>query len=70
MLDAAHNAIDQLKDEAEAAHHKAELYKAALEGNIEAQAKMLVQYRALATENEELKNRLNQLFYGNQESGK
>ena len=70
MLDAAHNAIVQLRDEAEAAHHKAELYKAALEGNIEAQARMLVQYRALATENEELKNRLNQLLYGNQESGK
>lgn len=69
MFDAVQNAIAQLRDEAEAANHKAELYKAGLEGNIEAEARMMVDYHRMAEENEELKKRLNELLYGNKESG-
>lgn len=69
LFNAYHSRILQLENELKAANHKAELYKAGLEGNIEAEACMMVDYRRMAEENEVLKNRLNELLYGNQESG-
>lgn len=61
--------IPELEDALEVANHKVELYKAGLDGNIEAEARMMVDYHRLVNENKELKEQINVLLYGNQESG-
>lgn len=61
--------ISELEDALEVANHKAELYKAGLDGNIEAEAVMMTDYHRIVNENKELKEQINVLLYGNQESG-
>lgn len=69
MITISRKRMLQLEYVLENARNTADFYKAGLEAEMEGFSSMMVDYRHLEAKYEDLKNKLNELRYGNQEFG-